>query len=48
MDNDKLFERLQKANPKIDLKIGDDDVFNYERISFVDDLELIQNFFHLF
>jgi len=34
MDNDKLFERLQKANPKIDLKIGDDDVFNYERISF--------------
>ena len=34
MDNDKLFERLQKANPKVDLKIGDDDVFEYERISF--------------
>ena len=29
MDNNKLFERLQKANPKIDLKIGDDKVFDY-------------------
>ena len=34
MDNNKLFERLQKANPKIDLKIGDDKVFDYKRISF--------------
>jgi len=35
MDNDKLFERLQKANPKVELKKGNDkDYFRYERISF--------------
>ena len=35
MDNDKLFERLQKANPKLDIKKGDDrDYFDFKRISF--------------
>ena len=35
MDVDKLFERLQKANPKLDIKMGDDrDYFEFDRISF--------------